>query len=119
MHILLFSVPPPPEDECGASEPKANGLTAIFNEYSETFPTFECLGTFLESLSDDEEVVQVMSLLMTDDFNNLLNKIGDIDEWVEVRKIKEVCIESALKIQKILSHFWIIYRDLLSCQTRF
>lgn len=81
---LAVSVPPLPEGECEEGELKANGLTAILNEFSETFPTYEFLGTFLEALSDDEEVVQVLSLLMTDDFNNLLNKIGDIDEWVEV-----------------------------------
>ncbi|KAG4073503.1 hypothetical protein HA402_000727 [Bradysia odoriphaga] len=79
--------PPLPEGECGEEELKPDGLTAVFNEFSETFPTFEFLGTFLEALTDDEEVVQVLSLLLTDDFNNLLNKIGDIDEWVEITDI--------------------------------
>lgn len=88
MQNFPFTVPPLPEGECGADEPKADGLTTIFNEFSETFPTIEFLGTFLEALSDDEEVVQVLSLLMTDDFNNLINKIGDIDEWVEVKTNK-------------------------------
>lgn len=81
---MTVSVPPIPEGECDEGEPKANGLTAILNDFSETFPTYEFLGTFLEALSDDEEVVQVLSLLLTDEFNNLINKIGDIDEWVEV-----------------------------------
>lgn len=78
-------MPPLPKGECGEADPKANGLTSILNDFSETFPTYEFLGTFLEALSDDEEVVQVMSLLMTDNFNHLINKIGDIDQWVEVK----------------------------------
>lgn len=84
-NTITFIVPPLPEGECGEAELKPNGLTTILNEFSETFPTYEFLGTFLEAISDDQEVVQVLSLLMTEEFNNLINKIGDIDEWVEVR----------------------------------
>ncbi|KAJ6648839.1 hypothetical protein Bhyg_04071, partial [Pseudolycoriella hygida] len=85
--IQVEQIPPLPEGECGEGEQKPDSLTTILNQFSETFPTYEFLAIFLETLNDDEEVVKVLSLLMTSEFNSLINKIGDIDEWVEITDI--------------------------------
>lgn len=73
-----------PEDECGG--PHADGLTGVINHFSDTFPTYEFLGIFMEALSEDEEVVNVLSLLMTDEFGRLVDKVGEIDEWNDVSR---------------------------------
>jgi len=73
---------PTPPEVCG--EPQPNGLTNVVKQLSDSFPTYEFLGVFMEAVSEDEQVIRTMEILMSKAFYNLTYKIQDIDEWMEI-----------------------------------
>lgn len=80
-HYFLFTVPPPPDGECGGPD---DGLRPVLKEMEELFPTIEFLTVFLEALSYDDEVVQFFVYLQGNSFGRIVYDVGQMEEWRHV-----------------------------------